>query len=92
MESKKTSKKDIRIQLKEAISKAVTNLALPAPTKKIKKLIERDSKKLATIYFDIIRREEKKKRKAEKFLGAAVNGTAKAVEKKKAKKAKPAKG
>jgi hypothetical protein len=71
----KKSKKELRSMLQDSMKDAITKLELPAPTKKILKLIDRNSKKLATIYNEILKKEEKKKKKAEKFLNEAIHGS-----------------
>ena len=64
MNSRKTSKKVLRGLINDSMREAISSLELPQPTKKIKKLIDRNSKKIASIYADLLRREEKRKRKA----------------------------
>ncbi len=83
----KKSKKELRSLIQESFKDAVTKLELPAPTKKILKLIDRNSKKLALVYNEILKKEEKKKKKAEKFLTEAIHG----VDKKKKSKDKKVK-
>ncbi len=56
---------------------AIGHLELPAPTKKVKKVLHRNSKKLASIFANAIKREDKKKRKAAKFMEDAVSGKSK---------------
>lgn len=68
MENKKTSKKALRGLISDSMEEALTNLELPKPSKKVKKLIQRNSKKLAEIFANVIRRKDKKKKKAEKFM------------------------
>lgn len=86
MENEKHSKKALRSLINDSMQEAITRLELPAPTKKIKKLISGNAKKLASIYADKIKREEKKKKKAERFMLEAVNGDAKKKKKVKVKK------
>jgi len=50
------------------MKEAIGTLELPRPTKKVNKLLQRNSKKLASVFADMIRRENKKKQKAEKFM------------------------
>lgn len=87
METKKQTKKALRELISESINKALASLQLPVPSKKIRKLVERDAKKLASVYADILKHEEKKKKKAEKFLDEAVNGKVKNADKVKLPKA-----
>jgi hypothetical protein len=73
MEKNKKSKKALRGLINDSMREAISSLELPEPTKKVKKLLQRNSKKLASIFADVLKREEKKKRKAEKFIEDAVN-------------------
>ena len=68
MENKKTSKKALRGLIKDSMEEALTNLELPKSGKKVKKLLQRNSKKLAEIFANVIKREDKKKKKAGKFM------------------------
>ena len=68
MENKKTSKKALRGPIKDSMEEALTNLELPKPGKKVEKLLQRNSKKLAEIFANVIKREDKKKKKAGKFM------------------------
>jgi hypothetical protein len=70
----KKSKKELRSLIQESIKEAVKKLELPAPTKKMLKLVDRTSKKLAATYAEVLRKEDKKKKKAEKFLNEAIHG------------------
>ena len=83
MNSRKPSKKVLKGLINDSMREAISSLELPQPTKKIKKLIERNSKKIASIYADILRREEKKKRKAEKLMHEALNENGKHKKEKK---------
>jgi hypothetical protein len=74
MENKKTSKKALKSLISESMQDAIRTLELPQPGKKVKKLLDRSAKRLATVYADILKREHKKKRKAEKFMEDAVKG------------------
>jgi len=86
MEKTKTSKKALRGLITDSMREAITSLQLPEPSKKIKKLLSRNAKKLASVYADAIKREDKKKRKAEKFMEDAVNGKHKKSKKSKDRK------
>ena len=68
MEKTKTSKKALRSLIEDSMKEAIGTLELPKPTKKVNKLLQRNSKKLASLFADMIRRENKKKKKAEKFM------------------------
>jgi hypothetical protein len=82
MENSKTSKKALKSLIKDSMQEAIDTIKLPKASKKVKKLLDRQAKRLATVYADILKREHKKKKKAEKFMEDAVKG------KKKAKKGK----
>lgn len=70
MEKQKSSKKELKGLINDTLHEAIGRLALPAPTKKVKKLLYRNAKKLATVYADMMKREEKKKKKLEKSATA----------------------
>ena len=72
MEKQKTSKKALRHLIESSMQDVLKSLALPEPDKKVKKVLHRNSKKLAVIFSNVIKREEKKKRKASKSLENAV--------------------
>ena len=74
MEKTKTSRKALRSLIEDSMQEALGHLELPSATKKVKKVIHRDSKKLASIFANVIKREDKKKRKATKFMENAVKG------------------
>jgi hypothetical protein len=67
MEKTKTSKKALRSLINDSLQEMITSLELPKPSKKVKKLLQRNAKKIASVYSDILKREDKKKKKAEKF-------------------------
>jgi hypothetical protein len=77
MENTKTSKKALRSLISESMEEAIRTLELPQPGKKVKKLLNRNAKRLANVYADILKREHKKKKKAEKFMEDAVHGKSK---------------
>lgn len=68
MEKNKTSKKALRGLINDSIEEALANLELPKSGKKVKKVLKRNSKKLAEIFANVIKREDRKKKKAEKFM------------------------
>ncbi len=86
MENKRTSKKALKSLISESMQEALRSLELPEPSKKVKKLLDRNAKRLATVYAHILKRENKKKQKAEKFMEDAVKG-----KKKQKKNSKPEK-
>lgn len=77
MEKTKTSRKALRSLIEDSMQEALGHLELPSAPKKVKKVIHRDSKKLASIFANVIKREDKKKRKAAKFMEGAVKGKSK---------------
>ena len=77
MENTKTSKKALRGLINDSMQEALSNLELPQPGKKAKKLLRNNSRKLASIFANVMKREEKKKKKAAKFMEKAVNGKSK---------------
>jgi hypothetical protein len=82
MEKEKTSRKALRHVIEDSMQEALKALELPEPGKKVKKVLHRDSKKLATLFANVIKREDKKKKKAAKFMDSAVKGKAKKKDKK----------
>ena len=74
MEKIKTSRKALRGLIEDSMQDALGHLELPAPTRKVKKVLHRNSKKLASIFANVIKREDKKKKKAAKFMENAVKG------------------
>jgi hypothetical protein len=67
----------LRTLLSNTIREAVSNLQLPEPSKKVQKIIDRSSKRLACAYKDVLKKEEKKRKKAEKALHAGMDGESK---------------
>ncbi|HTJ50741.1 MAG TPA: hypothetical protein VL443_14865 [Cyclobacteriaceae bacterium] len=68
MEKNKTSKRALRGLINDSVNEALGKLELPKASKKVKKAISKNSKKLATMFADIIKRETKKKARTEKTL------------------------
>lgn len=77
MEKTKTSKKALRSLINDSMQEVLSNLELPKPSKKVKKLIQRNAKKMASIYADVLKREDKKRKKAEKFAEDKVKSNGK---------------
>ena len=71
---KQSSKKALRSLIEDSLQSALKNLALPEAGKKAKKVIRRDSKKLAAIFSDALKSETKKRKKAAQFMERAVKG------------------
>ena len=87
MEKTKSTKKYLKELISNAVIEAISKLELPKPTRKIKKLVSRNSKKLAEAFSDIQKRDLKKKQKVEKSLlevEAVLKGKKKPGKKKKA--------
>lgn len=82
METSKTNKKALKGLINDSIRDAIGRLELPEPSKKVKKLLDRNAKKLASVYADILKREDKKKRKAEKAVEASLVKPKKSKDKK----------
>ncbi len=91
MEKTKTSKKSLKGLINNSMLEALTALELPGPSKKAKKLLQRNSKKLAAIFANAIKREDKKKKKAEKFMESVTKGTSKGKKSNEVKLAKQTK-
>jgi hypothetical protein len=68
MEKIKVSKKALISLLNDSMRDAIGNLELPKPSKKVKKLIDRSSKKLALEFVQILKKESRKAKKSEKAL------------------------
>ena len=68
MENTKTSKRVLKGLINDSMLESLSKLELPKPSKKIKKLLTKNSKRLATVFSDAIKRENKKKQKTEKAL------------------------
>lgn len=68
MERIKVSKKALKSLLSDSMNVAIGNLELPKPSKKVKKLLDRSSKKLASEFKRILKKENSKSKKAEKDL------------------------
>ena len=72
MENTKTSRKALKGLINDSMRDAIGRLELPEPSKKVKKLLYRNAKKLASVYADMLKRDEKKKKKAEKKIEGEV--------------------
>jgi hypothetical protein len=77
MEKTKTSKKALQGLINDSMQEALKSLELPPPGKKAKRLLRSNAKKLASIFANVIKRQDKKKRKAQKFMENAVSGKSK---------------
>jgi hypothetical protein len=92
MEAKKVSKKALKTLLSDSLRDAIGRLELPAPNKKIEKLIVKSSKKFADEYAGILKKSRKKKKTSESdltFVEDVLNGKGSSDNKnKKTKKSK----
>jgi hypothetical protein len=68
MEKTKVSKRALESLLNDSIREAIANLQLPEPTKKVNKVVGRSAKKLAGEFASILKKENKKAKKAEKSM------------------------
>jgi hypothetical protein len=68
MENKKISKKTLNSLLNDSMREVISNLELPKPTKKVQKVLDRSSKKLAAAFADVLKKQNKKARKERKNL------------------------
>jgi hypothetical protein len=68
METKKVSKKALKTLLNDSLRDAIGRLELLEPNKKVDKLILKSSKKIANEFADILKKENKKAKKADKSL------------------------
>ena len=68
MITKKISKKALYSLLNDSIRVALCNLELPEPTKKVNKLIDKSSKKLASEFAAILKKEMRRNKKHERSL------------------------
>jgi hypothetical protein len=60
MENKKVSKKALRSLLKDSLQQSIGHLELPKPNKKVKKLIDRTTKKMAVEFSHLLKKEFKR--------------------------------
>lgn len=68
MEKIKVSKKALKSLLSDSMRTAISHLELPKPTKKVEKLLDKSSKKLASEFVHILKKQDRKTRKSEKDL------------------------
>lgn len=68
MMTKKISRKALKSLLNDSMRVAIGNLELPEPTKKVKKLLDKSSKKLASEFASILKKENRKEKKDQKSL------------------------
>jgi hypothetical protein len=74
MENKTVSKKALRTLLKDSLQQSIGHLELPKPNKKVKKIINRTTRKMALEFSHLLKKEFKrsnpKKAKAEEAQAA----------------------
>lgn len=68
MENKNVSKKALKSLLNDSMRDAIGRLELPQPTKKVEKLISKSSKQIATVFADLLKKQNKKAKQNEKSL------------------------
>jgi hypothetical protein len=68
MEKNKVSKKALKSLLNDSMREAIGHLELPKPTKKVERLLDKSSKKLASEFVLILKKQNRKEKKAEKAL------------------------
>jgi hypothetical protein len=68
MENAKVSKKSLNGLLNDSMREAIQNLELPKPTKKVKKILDKSSKKLAAVFSDILKKQQRKSKKESRDL------------------------
>lgn len=60
MENKKVSKKALRSLLKDSLQQSIGHLELPKPNKRVKKIINRTTKKMAIEFSHLLKKEFKR--------------------------------
>ncbi len=60
METKKVSKKALRILLKDSLQETLGHLELPKPNKKVKKIISRTTRKMAAEFAHLLKKDYKR--------------------------------
>jgi len=59
-ENKKVSKKALRSLLKDSVQRSIISLELPEPNKRVKKLISRTARKMASEFSHLLKKEFKR--------------------------------
>ena len=70
MEIVKKSKKELRKLIGGSLRNAINSLELPPATKKVEKLLRKNSRRLAGEFSSLIRKARKKSKKAEKSIAS----------------------
>ena len=60
MEKKKVSKKALRSLLKDSLQQSIGHLELPKPNKRVKKIINRSTRKMAVEFSHLLKKEFKR--------------------------------
>ena len=68
MENNKVSKKALKSLLNDSMREAIGRLQLPQPTKKVEKLISKSSKRIASEFSSILKKQNKKEKETTKSL------------------------
>lgn len=68
MEKNKISKKKLKSLVTDSMREAISKLELPKASKKVKKLVDKSSKKIAAEFSQLLKKEDKKAKKAAKSL------------------------
>lgn len=63
MEKNKVSRKALKSLLNDSLREAIGRLELPEPSKKLDKIINKSSKRLAQEFADLLKKQSKKQRK-----------------------------
>lgn len=93
MENTKQSKKALKKLINASMRDAINSLELPKANKKVKRLIDRNSKKLASEFRALLRKAKKAARKGEEsvaFMEGMINGKSKKRDKKESSSLEPA--
>jgi hypothetical protein len=65
-ENKKVSKKALRHLLKDSVQQSILTLQLPEPNKKVKKIISRSARKMASIFARLLKKEYRRSKPSKK--------------------------
>lgn len=68
METAKISRKALRELVSDSMREAIGKLELPKSSKRIKKLLDKSSRKIATEFSYLLKKEKKKKKKRQDSL------------------------
>ena len=68
MQKTKISKKELREMVNGSMREALERLQLPKASRKVKKLLDKSSKKIASEYAALLRREKKRQKKSKDSL------------------------